>query len=206
MRRMIRYSALALTAVIVALSPGSLDAQEETFVGAWTLNADESDNMEDVMSRDRNTDSGARSTRRSGSVRRRVGNLDSGGESSGSGPAPSEEQQRQARLLTQRFRQMTNGFEIAQSDSTVTLVFANESRVFFTDGRKVESVVGDGVEIEVKAELKGDKFKIETKTKGNAKLTQEFKMDDERMVLEIKLQNSRMNQNYRAKLVFDPAT
>ena len=108
--------------------------------------------------------------------------------------------------MVQLFRQVTNGFEMAMSDSSVTLVFGSEVRIFFEDGRKVTSVLGDGVEVEVKAEMKGDKFKIETKTKGNAKLTQEFEMDDGRIVLESRLQNSRMNQNYRAKFVFDPAT
>ncbi len=110
--------------------------------------------------------------------------------------------------MMQIFQQATRGVEIVQSDSTVTLVFGTQSQIFFTDGRKLTRVLGDGVETEVKAEWKGDKLKIEIKTKSNAKVTQEFKLDDKtgRLLLEIKLDNSRMNQNYKAKMVFDPAT
>ena len=210
MRRLIPLSALALAITIAGVSPSPVDAQKPALAGNWTPNQDESDDMEEVMSRQRNTASGVQASRRGQRGGSRVGGLDGGGQGRGAGgaPPPSEEQQRQGRAMMQVFQQPTSGLEILQSDSTVTLVFGSQSQIFFTDGRKLTRVLGDGVETEVKAEWKGDKLKIETKTKGNAKVTQEFKLDDKtgRLVLETKLENSRMNQNFKAKLVFDPAT
>ena len=82
------------------------------------------------------------------------------------------------------------------------------SHTYYVDERKAPGVLAGGVEVEVKAKWDKEKFKVETKGPGNAKVTQEIELDDDtgRLKVKTKLSNSRMGQNFTLERVYDPAS
>lgn len=95
---------------------------------------------------------------------------------------------------------------ITRTDSTY--VFATEGQQFgehFFDGRKLKSIVGTELEVEIKAEWKKNRLEVETKVSGGAKLKERYELDEDTGELRVELDfsNTRLDQRIRLKQVYE---
>ncbi len=202
MKWMIPICALGMVAVFSVSSPAALSAQAPAISGTWAINQDESDDLQEVM-RMRGAGQDAPRPRRGMSNAPRIGR-DAGSDRENLTP----EQRQVGQVMTQLFREGGERLAIAQTDSTLTVLVDGRSHTYYVDERKAPGVLAGGVEVEVKAKWDKEKFKVETKGPGNAKVTQEIELDDDtgRLKVKTKLSNSRMGQNFTLERVYDPAS
>ena len=194
---------LGIAAAFVVSIPTALQAQEFTIAGTWTINEEESDDLQQVMG------PRAPGIRRAETTRGISDNARGGGGDGRGGRAQlSDEQIQVGQAMMRLFREGGQRLAIAETDSTVIVITGGRNLTYYVNERKVEGTISGGVEVEVKAKWDKDKFKVETKASGNVRITQEFELDDDsgRLKVKTKLSNSRMEQNFTLERVYDPAT
>ena len=201
MKSIVFLGTLGLVAALTTSSPAGLTAQKASIAGAWTINADASDDLQQVMGP---RESGIRRAQTPRGVQR--GTRGGGGDGRGGGRQLSDEQRQVGQAMMQQFREGGQRLVIAETDSTVVLIVGGRTQVYYVDERKSEEVVG-GIEVENKSKWEKEKFKVETKATGNVKITREFEIDEDtgQLKLRTRLSNSRMEQNFTLERVYDPA-
>jgi len=195
-------STVSLT-LLVALSFGAFGspepaaAQETDIVGTWVLNRDKSDDPRAVMARSRRRP--PRENPAAGGEQRRGR---SGAQRGQSRPRPGEGN----RLLQRRLMRPVLDLTITRTDST--FIFATEGQQFgehFLDGRKLKSIIGTELQIEIKAEWKKNRLEVETKASGGAKLKENYEIDEDTGELRVTLDfsNARLDQRIKIKQIYE---
>ncbi|GMR12039.1 MAG: hypothetical protein BMS9Abin29_0226 [Gemmatimonadota bacterium] len=178
-------------------SPALAAAQDADIVGTWVLNRDKSDDPRAVMTRSRRRPPREDPTAGGENARRRR---------RGQRPQTRSRPGEGDRLLRRRLMSPIPNLVITKSDSTY--VFATKGRRFsehFFDGRKIKSMLGPELEIEIKAEWKKNMLVIETKTTGGAKLKEKYEIDQEtgELRVEFDFSNRRFDQRVRIKRIYE---
>lgn len=72
-------------------------------------------------------------------------------------------------------------------------------------GRKLKSIVGTELEVEIKAEWKKNRLEVEAKVSGGAKLKERYQLDEDTGELRVELDfsNTRLDQRIRLKQVYE---
>lgn len=230
-----RYTTLALAAVVsVSALPGSLRAQEKakpTLVGAWTFDADKSDNFQKKMQEAMRNNgprreggemggmggmggrggmgrTGGRMGGRSGGERGGIGGGAEGAMEgrAGGGRRGGPEMRAMGSLLRGPAK-----LSIERTDSTVTLHRDDQpALVLFTDGRQVDLGGADSnTRFTEKAEWKGEKLLVHTDVGENLRMEETYQIkggDSPYLQVDAKLENKAMGRTIKLKRVYDAAT
>ncbi|MDP2577816.1 MAG: hypothetical protein Q8W48_08880 [Candidatus Palauibacterales bacterium] len=133
----------------------------------------------------------------------------SGGRGGGRGGRMGGMNPEQMRERMREIMEAARAFTITQTDSTVTLnARSGPTRVFYTDGRKVQRMTRGLGEVEVKARWKDGKLQVEQKMESGLKITETYERseDGERLQVNVKLSGGRLPRDFESRRVYDDAS
>lgn len=103
--------------------------------------------------------------------------------------------------------QMTERIETLLENNEFHVVPSDEGRmrIYYLDGKKHAQDAPNGAKMETRAEMKGDRIVVESKTEQGAKITTTYSMgpDGARMIVTVKLEGRRTKEPIVIRTVYD---
>ena len=190
----IRQSVLGLGFGLLLAGPlQGQSAPAGSIAGAWKLNTELSDKMEEKL----------RDALRLGAYYGAAGRGPSGkGTAARKGDPETEERELSVMIAP------VSQFQIRQDDATVTISDAGgHMQPLATDGSKTRESLLSGAELEIQARWKDSRLTIERKQKlGTVREVYWVDPESKKLILEIRLTSHRLARALEVRRVYDPAT